>query len=188
MNKYELDSVTPGESNDSKLWIRFFMDAEQSIEESEKAGRPIYSEKEFIEIRIPGDKDEIRVRPVRYSDTQMYPRQYAAFKQGLEQPVTGTPLDKLPFITKAQAAEMAGVGIKTAEQLRDMSDANAQKYMGASQLRAKVKAFLDAAEGAAPALKMQAELEKRDGEIELLKQMVEQQSRKLEEMTKSKRA
>ena len=61
MNQYELDSVTPGAGNDSKLWIRFFVDAEQDLEESEQAGRPIFSEKEFIEIRIPGDKDEIRV-------------------------------------------------------------------------------------------------------------------------------
>ena len=113
MNQYELDSVTPGAGNDSKLWIRFFVDAEQDLEGSETSGRPIFNEKEFIEIRIPGDKDEIRVRPVRFADTQQYPRQYAAFKAGLEQPVTGTPLDKLPFITKAQAAEMAGVGIKT---------------------------------------------------------------------------
>ena len=186
MNQYELDSVTPGAGNDSKLWIRFFVDAEQDLEGSEQAGRPIFSEKEFIEIRIPGDKDEIRVRPVRFADTQQYPRQYAAFKAGLEQPVTGTPLDKLPFITKAQAAEMAGVGIKTAEQLRDMSDGNAQKFMGASQLRAKVKTFLEAAAGAAPALAMQAELEKRDGEIEILKSMVEQANRKIEEMGKRK--
>ena len=67
-----------------------------------------------------------------------------------------------------------------------MSDGNAQKFMGASQLRAKVKTFLEAAAGAAPALAMQAELEKRDGEIEILKSMVEQANRKIEEMGKRK--
>lgn len=187
MNQYALDAVNPAAPvDDNRLWVRFFVDAEQDMEASVSQGRPIFAEREFIEIRIPGDKDEIRVRPVRFTDTQSFPRQYAAFKAGLEQPVTGTPLDKIPFITKAQAAELAAVGIKTAEQLRDMSDGNAQKFMGASQLKAKVGAFLAAAEGAAPALKFQAEIEKRDGEIEVLKNLVEQANKRIDEMARKK--
>jgi len=187
MSQYELDSVTPNSQGESKLWVRFYVDAEQDMEATTAQGRPIFKETEFIEIRIPGNKDEIRNRPVRYSDTQEYPRQYAAFKAGLEQPVIGTPLSSIPFITKAQAAELAAVGVKTAEQLRDMSDGNAQKFLGAQALKQRVAAFLAAAEGAAPALKMQAELEKRDGEIEVLKNLIEQQSKSIEDLRKQKR-
>lgn len=186
MSQFEMDAVTPQNSGENNLWIRFFMDAEQDMEASEAQGRPIFKESEFIEIRIPGNKDEIRVRPVRFADTQQFPRQYGAFKQGLADPVIGTPLDKIPFITKAQAAEFNALGVKTAEQLRDMADGNAQRIMGAQALKTKVANFLAAAEGAAPALKLQSELEKRDGEIEVLKGLVEAQNKKIDELARKR--
>ena len=80
MNQYELDSVTPGAGNDSKLWIRFFVDAEQDLEGSETSGRPIFNEKEFIEIRIPGDRD-IRREAVTDRHRAEFPKQYLAFKR-----------------------------------------------------------------------------------------------------------
>lgn len=173
----------PG-SGESKLWARFFLEAEHDVEASATAGRPIYRDVEFIEIRVPGDKDEIRVRPVRESDKQQFPRQYAAFKQGMEAPIIGTHLDKIPFITKAQVAELNAIGVKTAEQLRDMSDSNATKIMGANGLRKRVSDFLAAAEGAAPALKLQSELEKRDNEIEALKNLLDEQRKRMDEISK----
>jgi hypothetical protein len=57
--------------------------------------------------------------------------------------------------------------------LVSMADANAQRIMGFQSLKGKINTFLEAAKGAAPALKLQAELEKRDAEIAMLKQMVE---------------
>lgn len=171
-------------TGESRLWARFFLDAEHDVEASDKAGRPIYRDREFVEIRVPGDKDEIRVRPVRESDKQQFPRQYAAFKQGVEAPVVGTPLDKLPFVTKAQVAELNAIGVRTAEQLRDMSDANAQKIMGANGLRKRVADFLEAAAGAAPAIELRAELEKRDNEIEALKNLIDEQRKRMDELSK----
>ena len=156
----------------SKLIVRFYYDGLQNSEKTEAAGRPIFDEVEFIEIRIPGEKNEIRARPVRYRDRLEFAAAYAAFKNGQAAPASGTPLDKLPFLTKAQVLEFQAVGLKTAENLRDMSDANAQRFMGINTVRKRVADFLAAADGNAPLEQMRSELEKRDAEIEVLRQQV----------------
>jgi len=150
---------------------------------SNEKARAIFVEKEYITIRIPGDKDNDIVREVRETDKRTWPTQYAAFKAGLEQPVTGTPLDQLPFLTKAWRLEFNAVGIKTAEQLLQMSDASAQKFMGINGVKKRVKDFLDAAAGAAPAIALRAELEKRANEIEVLRKALEDQGRKIAELS-----
>jgi hypothetical protein len=66
--------------------------------------------------------------------------------------------------------------------LASLDDGKAQKIMGSHDLRRKAQAFLDAAQGEAANNKMVAELEKRDDEITLLKQQMQQ----LLEATKAK--
>ena len=182
------DYAAPGmgsKGQDPRLFVKFHMEAVQDEEASIEAGRPMFREEEFITIMVPGDRDVI-VRPVRYMDKQEHAVQYQAFKAGLEQPTEGTPLSVLPFLTKVQVAELNAVNVKTAEQLMGMSDVLAQKFMGINQLRQQVKVFLDAAAGAAPALKLQAELEKRDNTIAALQKALEDQGKKIEELSKRK--
>lgn len=147
------------------VYVQFSLEAEHDIEESAKQGRPIYKEVEYIKIQIPGDKDNVPFRPVRATDKMTYSREYAAFKNGQATPVIGTPLEVLPFLSKAQVAEFAAVGVKTAEHIRDMSDTNAQRFMGIQSLKKMVGDFLEAAAGAAPAAALRIELEKRDATI-----------------------
>lgn len=169
-----------------KVVVQFFMDAVRNNEKSDEAGRPIYEDKEFIKKMIPGDATSNVVRPVSKYDKVEFSREYEAFKAGLEAPIEGTPLTTIPFISKAQAMEMAGVGIKTAEQLRDISDVNGQKFMGFFGLRSKVIAYLDSAEKAAPVQKMQAELEKRDNDIAVLKQQLAEQADQIKEISRAR--
>ena len=182
-----LDAPGMGQTQTRGLAAEFHMAAEQDMAASEKAGRPIFKEVERITIRIPGDKENDVTREVRFSDKQTWAPQYAAFKAGVEQPVTGTPLDQLPFLTKSQALEFAAVGIKTAEQMVAMNDAVAQKFMGINSTRKRVKDFLDAAAGAAPAIALRGELEKRDNEIEVLKRALSEQGQKIEELSRQKK-
>jgi uncharacterized coiled-coil protein SlyX len=175
----------PGGDSGSRLYIQFFTQAVQDEEASVVEGRPVYNEEEFITIIIPGDRDSV-VRPVRNKDRQDFSRQYQAFKANQEQPVIGTPLSVLPFLTKAQVAEFNAVNVRTAEQLRDMNDAVAQKYMGIQLLRKQVKDFLEAAAGAAPTVRLNAELAQRDKEIESLKKALADQGKKIEELQRRK--
>lgn len=135
-------------------------------------GREVWKPADFIEIRIPMNLKEIRRRQVRESDKRQFPRQWAAYKETKTNPSFGTPLEKLPFLTKAQVLEFKALGLKTAENVRDISDADGQKYMGFQQLRRRVTDFLAAAEGNAPIAAIRSELESRDAEITALKAQV----------------
>jgi hypothetical protein len=167
-----------------KNYVKFSLEAEECPEESTKQGRPIYVEKEYIFIQVPGDKDNTVHRPIRSGDKQKYARQYEAFKAGLEAPLTGTPLDKLPFMTKAQVMEFNSVGLKTAEQVRDMSDVLGQKFMAIHSIKKRIADFLEAAAGNAPNEQLQAELKKRDDTIAMLQQTIDELAKKFEERKK----
>ncbi len=128
-------------------------------------GRPIYKEEVFVEIGIAGSTTEQRRRPIRENDKLRFAREWEAFEKKEAAPRIGTPLDELPFLTKAQRLEFQAYGCQTAEQLAAMSDVNGQKFMGFQQLRRRVQDYLAAAAGAAPMLEMRKELESRDAEL-----------------------
>jgi hypothetical protein len=151
---------------DKRLFVVFFKDAVKNAAASTEAGRPIFEERDFIRIITPGSRDSF-VERVREGDqyTQRFPTQWARYKQNLDQTVTGTPLSQVPWLSIAQVAEFNAVGCKTVEQLVGMADAMAGKFMGFHQIKQRAQVYLDAAKEAAPALKLQAELEKRDEQI-----------------------
>lgn len=133
------------------------------------AGRPIYVDVEFISIRIPGNVTEHRVRQVRPSDKTRFTREYAAFQQTKQNPVIGTPIDELPFLTAARKAELKALGLRTAENILSISDVDGQKFMDFNSLKGRVKAYLDSAAGQAPLDGMRKEIESKDSEIATLK-------------------
>jgi hypothetical protein len=182
------DAAMGALSGDAKrLSATFFLEAVEDPAASAEAGRPIFKEEEWVRIMVPGDKDNIVVRSVRAIDKELYAAQYAAFKNRQEQPVVGTPLDKVPFLSKARVLEFQAVGLKTAEQVRDMSDTLAQKFMDAHGIRKRIGDFLLAAADGAPMEKLQAELADRDAKIAQLMAAVESQGEKIEQLTKSQR-
>lgn len=182
------DAAAPGmaqQGQGGRLFIQFHMQAVQDAELSAKEGRPVHVEQEFITIIVPGEHDS-RVRPVREGDRQQYAQQYQAFKNKQEQPVTGTPLSVLPFLTMAQVADLAAANVKTAEQLVAMPDVHAQKFMGMNTLRKRTKDFLDAAAGNAPVERLNKELETRDNTIAALQKALDDQGKKIEELLKNR--
>lgn len=138
------------------------------------AGREVWKSVDFVEIRIPMNLKEIRRRQVRESDKQKWPREWAAYQQTKTNPAFGTPLEKLPFLTKAQVLEFKGLGLKTAENVRDISDSDGQKYMGFQQLRKRVTDFLAAAEGNAPLASLRDEVSAKEAENNALKVQIQE--------------
>lgn len=136
------------------------------------AGREIYRDVDFIELRRPGDTLEIRVREVRTSDKQSFPRQWQAYQNGMSEKVQGTPISVLPGISKSHEMELRYLGIGTIENLRDVSDADGQNIQGFNALKKRATDFLSAAEGDAPNQRLRTELEQRDAEIATLKAQV----------------
>ena len=159
---------------DSKLFVTFHVVPVINNFKSAQEGRPIYEEHEYITIIIPGESKTVVDTPVNDEFKSRFREQYARFKSGLEQSITGTPLEMWPQMTVGLCAELKAVNVRTVEQLAALDDSKASKFMGFHDLRRRAQAFLDAAQGEAASNKLTIELEKRDAEIETLKAQMAQ--------------
>ena len=121
---------------DEQLLVKFFVKPRQDPRQTAEAGRPVFVDTEYVEIRIPGSRDAI-CRPASPRDIARFDRHYAAFKSRTEAPETGTPLVEWPLITRSQAEELSFHNVKTVEQLVSMSDQNATQFMGISTQAAR---------------------------------------------------
>jgi hypothetical protein len=157
------------ELNKSSVYVQFYTEAIPDGKASAEAGRQVFKEVEMVKILTIGDKDNNFVGQAhhtfmrdprgsgRLTPAQRYPEQYAAFKAGLAETVTGTPLEYLPFLGKAQIADLKYAGVRTAEELANMGEQAAAKGFGWRDLREQAKTWLDEADKFAVANKAKAE-------------------------------
>jgi hypothetical protein len=147
---------------DEALLVKFYMDILQDTEASKGAGRPIFKEAEWIDIRIPGNKDNVVIRPVRANDKTRFPRHYQLFQNriaGSKEEMVGTPLTLWPVVTVAQIKEFEYFNIRTVEQLAAIPDSAASKFGGIHQLKQKAEEYLSMAAKKAPLAKMRGQIE-----------------------------
>ena len=178
MLEYDHEGFMKPRAGDEKLAIRFFKKASQDMEQTKDQGRPIFTEVEFIQIMIPGDKGTIIVRPIGIEDQQRFGKQYDDWvrsNKDSKEVLVGTPLEAWNQMSLAQIEEFRYFGVRTVEHLATLRDDVMLKMPGAVSLKKKAQEFLDAAKEAAPLSKMQAELEKRDAELDVLKNALKQQ-------------
>ncbi len=138
----------PKSSNAAKdiLVPMFYRRAVQDQRASEQQGRPIFREEDYIQIHIPGDKNTIIDRKVRDEDRHRWVEQWKAYTENAVQPIEGTPLEQWPALSVSQIAELRAMHVPTVEVLAALSDQGIQRIgMGARELQAKAKAFLEAA-------------------------------------------
>lgn len=145
---------------------------------SKEAGRPIYEEQEFVRITNPGSKD-VWFGKVTDKHKKDYPDHYRLWKETLKNPLVGTPIEQLPFLTKSRAMEYKTMNVHTAEDLAEISDGNLSACgMGTRDERAKAKAYLASAKDTALVTKQATELEAQNARIaDLERQIVELQAR-----------
>lgn len=157
-----------GRSADDRLMIKFEMFPHPNEIKSLEAGHPVYDDREYITIIVPGDKNSIVHRPVWAQDRTRFARQYAAFKNGLSQEVTGLPLTMWGGMKLSQAKEFEYFNVKTVEQLAGMSDGNGIAIHGFQELKQRAKDYLAFTKEQQPMLQMRAEIESRDTQIATL--------------------
>jgi len=189
--EYDVNDFTKPRQGDEKLAIRFFKKAMQDMDETKAQARPIFSEFEFIQIMIPGDKHTIIVRPVSYEDKLRFGQQYTAWTAAHktnDEVLIGTPLDAWNQLSLAQIEEFRYFGVRTVEHLASLRDDVMLKMPGAIELKKRAILFLDAAKAAAPLSKMQAELEKRDVDIAALQNALKEQGELLQQLKNRKAA
>lgn len=143
---------------------RFYTKPVQNNFRSESEGRPIFDEKEFVEILVPGDRKTVMDTFVKEEHRRRWPREYAAFKAGLEVPTEGTPLEEWPAITRSQVEELRFGHIRTVEQLAALPDnaLNTTVPMGGYPLREKAQRWLAAQAGNAQTEALAAESARKD--------------------------
>jgi len=120
---------------DKALMVRFFYKNVQNKLESQTLGRPVYKEKEYVEIRVAGQRDVQACRPATHMDKQRFKPHYDAFIARVEPPTEGMPLAEWSLMPRTQVEELSFMNVKTVEQLASMKDSNLQKFMNGYKLR-----------------------------------------------------
>jgi hypothetical protein len=148
---------------------QFYTEAVLDAAASREAGREIFREVEFCKVLITGDKDNnlvIRADEAFMQDKERggyltpkarWPEHYAAFKRNEAGAVVGTPLSRLPFLSKAQVAELQYHNITTGEQLADLGEDAAGKIFNGRDLRTQAGAWIDNADKSAALAKERME-------------------------------
>jgi hypothetical protein len=131
---------------DDRLLVKFFMKPWLDQAKSNIEKRPIYVEKCYIEIRIPGNKDTVVCRPATSLDKQRFAEHFRKFEAREDQDaVVGTLLSEWPGINRSQVEELRFLNIKTVEQLATANDASAGRIMGFNGLKDRAAKFLETA-------------------------------------------
>jgi hypothetical protein len=174
------NSLHVSHGDDSRLYVEFTMEAIHQTAKSEEEGRPIFKDVPHVRIHFPGDRTKQIFRPVKFeddhqgpADPRRFPQQWKAFEAQQEQVQTGTPIEQWGPLTKSQAMEFKAMHIHTVEQLAGIADSNLS-WLGARELRDKAVSWLAQAETGKHAMHLQAELDKRDADIEELKRQVKE--------------
>lgn len=119
---------------------------EVAVQSGEIDGRKTYKMVERVKILMPGNGLSIPVVNVTDEHRERWPREYAAFKQGLEPDLNGTPLEEWAILNKAQVLELKAMNIRTIEDVAGLPDTAVQRIgRGGYALRERAQAFMDEA-------------------------------------------
>jgi len=171
---------------DTGIFPQFSLKSVQHKASSEKEGRPIFRDVEWLDIHIAGDKNTQVSRKVTDFDKQRFSAEYNAFKRGQEAPVEGTPLQEWALLRPAQVSELLAMRFRSVEDVAGMPDTAVQKIgMGGRELKKKAQAWLDSASNGAVSQKLVAENERQASEIGMLKEQLQAMNATIDELKAS---
>jgi len=170
------------EDNRGKMAVFFHTVQRQNNFKTIAENRPIFEEKIFLKKLVPGDSTLVVDRPMRETDIDEYPVEWARFQQKKEQRVAGTPIDAWAILSDTQKAEFKALHIYTIDQFAQLADSAGNKIMGFNDLRDKAKAFIAAAQDLQMFDKIRAEtdakLAQQEEEMAQLRALVNELSAK----------
>lgn len=145
--------------SDASAYVRFYRYSDKG------------KESDFVEIIFPGDTRTEMRRKVQDSDKVRWPNHWKAYQDGEQSKATGFPLEQWPQVDQAMIRELNHKHIYTVEQLASVSDTNlANIGLGARELVAKAKAFVDVMKDTDAATKYAAQFEQVKAENDLLQE------------------
>lgn len=180
----DFESRTAG---DKSVYVKFYMRPVVDDAASDEAGRPIYRDREYVEIRTPGQQNNVVQRPVTDMDRQRFRQAYQSFKAGESEQTVGTPLSEMGWVTRAQVEELAHMRIRTVEHLAGLDDAVCSRHAGLYKLKQKAQQVLADSEKNAPFAKMQTENDELKASLAALQETVKEQSEIIKSLQSSKK-
>lgn len=181
------DFIEPGQSKDLCI-PRFYQRPVQNNFRSQKEGRPIFDEVDYVEILVPGNRGSVVDERVNDSHKARWPKFYDAFKQGQTLAETGTPLEEWAAISRAQVEELKHFNIRTVETLAALGDDALSRAipMGGHSLRAKAQRTLEMAKGAAPTDALAAEAQQLRDTIAVMQTTIDELNAECERLKAAK--
>lgn len=166
------------------MMVRFFNLDVPDRKATKELGRKVNKTVEMIEIQFPGNSKFKPQFPAheeavtfstledgqddRRTWAERFPEAYRAFRTGGDQ-TTGTPLDELTQLTRAQIAMLNAMDITTLEQVSEIADHNMKKMPIDYDMREQARALLDERAEAPDAGEMASELAELRAEIARMK-------------------
>lgn len=166
---FNSETLTSERKEGPKVRFKFETRPEENAEKTREAGHAVFEDVDYITWYSIGDN--LKSTSCRASKTaKFYPHiwqvarpLYEAWKQGQDDPVTGTALAEWPAIGRGMVETLRGFNVRSVEDLADINDAAMQRIgMGARALRDKARAWLESAKTHG---KMAEELKARDDRI-----------------------
>jgi hypothetical protein len=132
-----MSSVAPRRDNDMRPIVRFVRVAREDVAASREAGFKVFRDVDMVKVTPVGGKDvfdQDTIDWLRYRDddarnervplswVQRWKEEYAAWKDGQELPVEGTPIRGWGMITPAEQETLIAIGVRTVEVLAQMND------------------------------------------------------------------
>ena len=159
---------------DDGLFVKFSKRAVEMKAKSEEKGYPVFDEIDFISIIVAGDPTNQVERKVRDDDKRRFAPIWEKYKNGEKgTSLSGMPIEQWASISLTEKAMLKHIEFHTVESLAAASDSSLQRVgMGGFELRAKAKAFLEAAGDSSAIQKYAAENKRLKDDLEALKLQV----------------
>lgn len=170
------------EDNKGKMLVIFRTEQVKDNFQTAQQKRPVYRPRVFIKKLIPGDSRLVIDRPMRDTDMEEFPVEWARFEQKKANIIPGTPIDAWTELTDTQKAEFKALNIFTVDQFANLNESSADKIMGFYELRTKARAFVLAGKDSEAMSKQKAELEAQLAERDQRMAAQDEEMRKLREM------
>ena len=127
----------------NNVHVEFHKQPYQLGKKSREAGRPIYEDRDYIRIMIPGQPKQVVDRQVQEKDKIEYAQTWGAYIAGEEAHIIGTPVDHIPGISVSVVKALQHLNIVSVEQMAEANEIALQKVgHGARDLQSRAKAYL----------------------------------------------
>lgn len=168
--------------SDAGLIVRFFKQAVANPAKSDLEGKPVFEDRDFVQIVTPGGKSDLTREVIKHQreeippDTTRWHNQWQAYLNQQQQVHDGVPLENWPAIAYAPAAikGFKVAEVYTVEQLANFPDSalGSIPVMDGRKWRDLAIKFVEQARGGAPITALKAENDTLKADMAIMREQI----------------